>query len=104
MAVFAALCGLGTRTLTLNNITIPSRDEWTDKGGYYECEVPCPPITVNDDPMVDVDLTGNPETDKESLDAWSRITNIITTNGSLIIQTHYIPSESAFNIKLKVVR
>lgn len=104
MAVFAALCGLGTRTLTLHDISIPSASSWTNNDPFYECTVSVPQITSNDDPIIDVQLTGDPETDALYLDAWSRITNITTIDGGLKIQAYLQAPGSAFTIKLKAVR
>ena len=72
-------------------------------GGYYQT-IAVPGILESDNPIADVVLGTNVDTNGAYLNAWAAITRITTADGSITLYANQTSPQSAFTMQLKVVR
>lgn len=76
---------------------------WSGSGPFTKT-VTVSGIQSTDNPIVDIVLSDDTETAKAELEAYGKISDITTSNGSITIRCLEEKPESSFSIQLKVVR
>lgn len=86
-------------------VDIPN-DKWTEDAvnGGYICTISVPGILVTDNPIVDVVLTENRESNTLYLSAWRSVTRIVTQENTVILYANEGKPSTSFTMQLKVVR
>ena len=114
MAVLNGYRGTETEWLTsLNAVAIVTdlsvssdASAWvedTENGGYYQT-IPVEGISSADVPIVDVVLGADVDANNLYIDAWLRITRVVTADGCIILYANWIVPDTAFTIQLKVFK
>ena len=95
---------IGAARTETYTVSVPT--SWTadsTNGGYYQT-VYVSGILATDNPIVDVVLGSNIDTNKQAIEAWGQITRITTAANSITLYANESAPTTEFNIQLKVVR
>lgn len=85
------------------NVSNANWIEDTVNGGYY-CTVAVTGILATDNPIADIVLGANRETNALYLSVWSLVTRIVTEDDSVILYANESIPSTSFTMQLKVVR
>ena len=97
------LTALNNKATTVTyTATIPTTD-WTGAEAPYSKTVTVTGVAVEDNPIVDLVLTGTYATDQDILTAWGQVYRIVTTANAITVYSNEAPTVD-IPIQLKVVR
>lgn len=88
----------------LNKTATLASDSWVGDSAPYTQTVSVSGILSTDNPIVDVSLSSTYATAKEQLEAWNKVSNITTSNGSITASCFDDKPTVSIPIQLKVIR